>query len=107
MSQESKSLGYHFILFVSAILLSIPIVIFKAYVVTTLWWWFVVPTFNVTSLSIVPTIGMIYLLSVLKWEYKPTKNKETGFKDVISAFVTGIVVYGFALGIGKFITLFM
>lgn len=45
--------------------------VWNAYVLTILWEWFVVPTFDLPLLSLIPAIGIVMTVSYLTHQYIP------------------------------------
>ncbi len=50
--------------------------IISGYVLTVLWDWFMVPTFGLPQLSLVPAIGMALVVSYLTYQRIPSSEKE-------------------------------
>lgn len=80
--------------------------IFNGYVLSVLWGWFVVPTFNAPALGIVPAIGIALVVGYLIQQTNDTKNEPLG-EQIAEATMTTILKPSFALLFGWVIHLFM
>lgn len=85
---------------------SLPFALWRAYVITKLWTWFVLPTFHIPT----PSVWMVYGLSVVYglWTADSTVKKvkeETNWKSTLSmmacgpaiSLLCGYLVYHYAL----------
>lgn len=80
-----------------------PLALLWASVFTTLWGWFVVPTFGAPELSIVQALGLSAVLSMFG---KP-KREEVDYKYIRWAISTSISTPLTALFIGWILTFFL
>lgn len=89
--------------------------IFNGYVLSVLWGWFIVPTFGVPPLGIVPAIGIALIVNYLTQRTKPIykekddceeKEKITG-KQITYCVGLAILRPSFALFLGWIVHLFM
>lgn len=81
--------------------LSAPFVIWKSYVITILWSWFVVPYFNLPPLSIWLVYGLMTLYGIFKSDY--TVKKEQDDTNWKSTFVMLLLGPAMSLGVGYLI----
>lgn len=89
-------------------LLAIVIVgsVFSGWVLSVMWEWFIVPTFDAPSLSIPVAIGLAMIVTFMTYQPQPTNDKELD-EQVISALVTSIGKPLIYLGMGYVVTLFL
>lgn len=92
----------------AAILLMVPSIIWKGYVLTVLWGWFACPLFDLPKLHLAPAVGVALMASFLTHQYVDCqpKDEEPGEK------LAGLLVLSFlwplmALAIGWIAHLFM
>ena len=74
------------------------------YAFMKLWDWFVVWTFHIQSLSLIQSIGLVFL-----WGYLKPKKKdedELTMEKFTKQFIEAILWFGITLGLGWVITLF-
>ncbi len=90
--------------FIIAIVLTGVSTILRAFTLSTLWNWFVAPTFNVPALGMAVALGIAVLLSYTLYDHRITR---TGCEDAISIAATAIGISTGALLIGYIISLFM
>ncbi len=57
------------------------------FVLTVLWGWFVVPTFGLPQLSLVPAIGVSMVASYLSHQYIPSKDGDS-FTSALAYSIT-------------------
>jgi hypothetical protein len=81
-----------------------PVAIWRGYVLTILWGWFIVPTFNAPALSVATAIGIALVVGM----FSTTKesNKEEKDNALVNYLLNGFVAPALALGIGYLITLY-
>lgn len=85
--------------------IAIIMAIIQGWVLTVLWDWFVVPTFNVSQLSIAVAIGISIIVSMFRGGY--TTNKEQTLEQKIGV-VVGIILSPFlSLLLGWIVHMFM
>ena len=85
-----------------SILLGIPLEIFRGFVLTILWGWFVVPQFGVKPLPVIYAVGIMGILAwLLDRGYDPDAGKDWKVKYTYSVILTLVV-----LGFGWFWSLF-
>jgi hypothetical protein len=76
---------------------------FRGFVLSILWGWFMVPIFNVPTLSIAPAIGLSLIVGFLTVSL-PNENSENSFSYAI---IYSLGFSAFSLLIGYVVTLFM
>ena len=77
--------------------------LWKGYVLTVLWGWFVVPTFGLPALALVPAMGLSLVVSFLTYQHNATtQSKGTGEATAHAALMPL-----FVLGIGWAVHQFM
>ncbi len=81
--------------------------IITAFVLSKLWFWFIVPIFEVSPLRIVEAIGIIYVVNILNMK-KNEEVKTKGFWPILGENFFFLLSYcGFALLAGWIVSLFM
>lgn len=81
--------------------------IWRGYVLTVLWEWFVVPTFGLHPLAIAPAIGLSLVVSYLTHQSDAAKTPDGDFADRMAracayAFLLPLVVLGIGWVVQKF-----
>ena len=88
-----------------AVLLSYPLVsVWRGYVLTVLWSWFIVP-FGIVEVGLIPAMGIFLIASLVRFDVSPYKNYSN--KDYWEVFSQTIVLPAFILGVGYVIHLFL
>ena len=82
--------------------------LWRGYVLTVLWGWFVVPTFGLAALALVPAIGVSLIVSFMTHQVDQSKEQEGSpsgrtARSVAQALLTPAL----ALGIGAVVSHFM
>jgi hypothetical protein len=94
--------------FLGALALIFIGMIWKGFVLTILWAWFMIPTFGLPTLEIVPAIGLLLIASYLTHQAEPYKKETTPVKEKIyHGMALTFLVPLFALGIGWAVQSFM
>jgi hypothetical protein len=58
--------------------------LWNGYVLSVIWGWFIVPTFGLHALGVVPAIGVCLVMSFLTHQYSPPcKEEKTGFSQLM------------------------
>lgn len=84
----------------------VPMSILNGWVLSTMWGWFVVPTFKVAALGIAPAIGLSALVGyVCKHTNEDIKNDNK--KPVGERAIIAMLTPFFLLGVGYIVHLFM
>ena len=82
--------------------------IWKGYVLTVLWAWFVVPIFGLPVLSLAPAIGISLMVSFLTHQSDATTAKEGTPTDRFAKSVShALIAPAVVLGIGWVVNQFM
>jgi putative Mn2+ efflux pump MntP len=82
--------------------------IWKGYVLTVLWSWFVVPTFGAPLLTIAPAIGLAMVVGFLTHQSDATKTPEGDSSErFMRAVAHALVMPLLVLGIGWVVRQFM
>lgn len=80
----------------------------KGYVLTVLWGWFVVPTFGLPVLSLVPAIGLAMVVSFLTHQSDASKEPDGDSSiRMAKALSHALVMPALVLGIGWVVRQFM
>jgi hypothetical protein len=80
----------------------------KGYVLTILWGWFVVPTFGLPTLALAPAIGMSLVVSFLTHQSDATKEQEGSSSDRLAKSAALALLYpALVLGFGAVVRQFM
>jgi len=90
------------------ILLCAPfLIIWRAFVLTLLWSWFVVPTFGVDDLSMPVAFGISLVVGMMARQSPCTKDTRTPAEQAGAFIIGGILLPAIALLFGWIATLFM
>lgn len=84
----------------------------KGVVLSTLWAWFVVPTFALPALSIAQALGVVVVADYIRYDYDQLTESDdykrlTGTGKLIMALASVVVMALFFLSYGWTISLFM
>ena len=80
----------------------------KGYVLTVLWGWFVVPTFGLPVLALAPAIGVSLVVSFLTHQSDATKEQEGSSSERFAKSVAhALLMPALVLGIGAVVRQFM
>ncbi len=82
-----------------------PVAIWRGYVLTILWGWFIVPTFNAPALSVATAIGIATVVGMFSSVQNESKDEDKKYSALALYFVNGFVTPALALGIGYLVTL--
>lgn len=95
-----------FIGFVAFIIVS---AIFGGWVLTILWKWFIVSTFNAPSLGIAQGIGLSLTIGFLTNKYKPTESqsKKSFSENLTEGFIGAIIQPSLVLLFGWIVKMFL
>lgn len=91
-----------FILWLFGVGVSIPLTIFRGYVIVTMWNWFVVPQFSsAPHISIAGAIGLSLLVSIFHpSSEKEEKHSDNGLENMFIALARGgvltLILWGMA-----------
>lgn len=92
----------------------ILICLYNGFIISKLWLWLIVPTFEVKTITVAQSIGVSlfinYLLSGLmyKIDQLPKKDGSKSFTEIITIDLFGLLVYStILLGIGYIYSLFI
>lgn len=92
---------------VGVLFLSAINIVLSGYVISVLWLWFVVSTFNIAALSVAQAIGLALVVSYLTHQNQEENTEGSPSEKLIKHFLTSVFRAVFALGIGWIVTLFM
>ena len=99
-----KLIGY----IIVTIALSIYSATFNGWALSTLWRWFIEPTFHLApSLNIPSAVGLCYVVSFLTHQMKMDKEKKPYLEALASGFVISTMKPLIFLGFGFALTFFM
>ena len=101
----------HFILF----LFGIPSIIWRGYVLTVLWGWFIAGLFGLPALGVAQAIGLCLVVSYLtvdfssavRDQYVSKLPDDKSFECAVAQVVTGYLYSTLALGVGYVVKLFL
>jgi len=79
----------------------------SGYVISVLWLWFIVPTFNVAAISIPQSMGVALLVGYLTKQYKTDIKNEDPIEVIGKSIFLILFKAAFALSVGWVVTLFM
>lgn len=77
-------------------------VIWYAFVLKTLWRWFIVPTFKLPELTLPVAIGAVLIVQFLTFQYVP-RGAEESTKEILYEFLLPLI----ALGMGFAVQLYV
>jgi hypothetical protein len=93
-----------FLLIVAMVVVMVGgLAIWRGFVLTQLWTWFIVPTFNAPRLSIAVAIGICLVVGMFSHKQYNEDEKEDTTKTLVNAFLSPLIT----LLIGYIVTLFM
>lgn len=84
--------------------------IFKGYVLSVMWYWFMVPIFSLPKLTIVPSIAVIVVVNLLTFRYRYVSEEEDGKSDLarsLTIFIHGIIYTAVSLLAGWIVHIYM
>jgi len=96
-----------FLLFITTILCTIATTIWRGFVITHLWAWFVVSTFGLAPLTIVQAIGLSLIVAFLTFQYIHDSDKENFAEKLVGAMVFSFIWPAMCLLIGYIVQLFL
>lgn len=76
------------------------------FVFSKLWEWFIVYAFNVQSVTVIQSIGILFFLNFITHKVKSKSDTKFTWQVFVEKFVNEIVILSLSLGIGWMITLF-
>lgn len=96
-----------FFAFLISIALSVPLAIWRGFVLTKLWMWFAVPIFGLPMLGLIPAIGLSLLVGFLVYQH-PLREKEADYGKLLGHQISvGIIVPAIALAFGAILQIWM
>ena len=93
--------------FMTVILAMVISPIINGFVVTKLWTWFIVPTFDANPLRIVEAIGLVFIVNYLRMKRDKNADEVDFWSDFASNILFIILYAGFALFSGWIVQKFM
>jgi len=81
--------------------------IINGFVITKLWAWFVVPTFEANPLRIIEAIGLMFLVNHIKAKRDKEHNKDKFWEQFVADAIYLILISVFALLGGRIIQIFI
>lgn len=82
--------------------------VLRGWVLSKLWFWFIVPTFKVTELSVVQAIGLSVVVAMLAGNHYRYKSNDQGEKaDAFINLGIAFIAPIFSLVVGYFVKMFM
>ena len=92
------------VVFVVSLVLS---AIWKGYVLSVIWGWFAVPTFGLPPLSLVPAIGISYIIGFLTCQYNPPRKDDKSHQErfqesVLFSFIYPLLILGLSAAVNIF-----
>jgi hypothetical protein len=104
MKDESENSGC--LLAVFALAMAAPAYIWRGYVLSLLWGWFMVPTFSLPRLSITAAIGIALTVGMLT-SCSDDNNDKTQAEIFTGLVATSFILPLMVLGVGWVVTWFM
>jgi hypothetical protein len=93
--------------FMTVVLAMIISPIINGFVFSKLWFWFIVPTFQMQPLRVVEAIGIIFLINFIRVKRNKESDKDKLWETFASNMVFTVLMAGFALLSGWVVTLFL
>ena len=93
--------------FMTVVLAMIISPIINGFVITKLWLWFVVPTFEVNPLRVVEAIGLMFLINYIKAKRDNEADKDKFWGQFAINIIFIFLMAGFALLSGWIVQMFM
>ena len=93
--------------FMTVVLAMIISTIINGFVFSKLWFWFIVPTFQMQPLRVVEAIGIIFLINFIRVKRDKEADKDKFWETFASNMVFIVLMAGFALLSGWVVTLFL
>lgn len=81
--------------------------IINGFVFSKLWFWFIVPTFQMQPLRVIEAIGIIFLINFTRAERNKEADKDKFWETFVSDMVFIVLMAGFVLLSGWVVTLFL
>jgi len=87
--------------FIAILFLAVPAAMWRGYVLSVIWSWFIVTTFGLPELTIVQAIGLSIVVGYFKMSYNTKKEQNEERTDIFArfighAFFAPLFVLGFA-----------
>ena len=100
MNILAKILGFLVIMIVATL--------WSAYVLTKLWGWFVIPTFELPELSVAAAVGLALIVSYLTYQHRHEESTGDSYAEVLmSAIFAAFMRPLFALILGAIVSNWM
>jgi len=84
----------------------IPTLVWNGFVLSKLWYWFMVPTFNCAPLGVVPAIGIQLIISLIVSKVDKNLSQDT-LEQTVYQIASAFVIPLFFLIVGAFVSLFL
>jgi len=93
--------------FMTVVLAMLISPIIKGFVITKLWLWFIVPTFEANPLRVVEAIGLMFLINYVKAKRDKEADKDKFWEQFATNMIYLILMAGFFLLSGWIVKMFM
>ena len=93
--------------FMTVVLAMLISPIINGFVITKLWLWFIVPTFEADPLRLVEAIGLMFLINYIKAKRDKEADKDKFCEQFATNMIYLILMAGFALLSGWIVQMFM
>jgi len=93
--------------FMTVVLAMLISPIINGFVITKLWLWFIVPTFEADPLRLVEAIGLMFLINYIKAKRDKEADKDKFWEQFATNMIYLILMAGFALLSGWIVQMFM
>lgn len=85
----------------------IIIIIVNGFVLSKLWYWFIVQTFDIKPITLIQAVGLSLIIGYLTMKKNMGEDKKKDFSEIASDWFS-IIIYNFmVLFLGYIISLFM
>jgi hypothetical protein len=84
------------------LVLAVPVTIYRAYVLTCLWAWFIVPMFDAPRLGVWYAIGILSVASLFhqyKYKHEDNPDREQDLKDGLGGLVQAVFLITIIWGV--------
>jgi hypothetical protein len=93
--------------FMTIILAAILSPIINGFVLLKLWTWFIIPIFHLEPLTLVQSIGLVFICNFILYQRNPKEDKDEFWNTILELIITTLSAAITALLCGWIVSLFM